>query len=123
MRSATVFVNDENMALINCPHCESIKQVPVAKFKGEKHTLKAKCACGEVFQVNLNFRKNARKKTDLPGNCHKASEHKSLAVECRIVNLSFRGIGIHLQIVRVALGVHDRATAERSQDACRPCSR
>lgn len=96
MRSTTVFVNDENMALIHCPHCNSIKQVPVSKFKGEKHTLKVKCACGDVFQVDLNFRKNIRKKMDLSGTFHKASEHKSLAVECRIKNLSFRGIGIEL---------------------------
>ena len=105
MRSATVFVNDENMALIHCPHCDSIKQVPVSKFKGTKHTLKVKCACGEVFQVDLNFRKNLRKKTDLAGTCHKASEHKSLSVECLIVNLSFRGIGIKLlQPVNIVKG-------------------
>ena len=96
MRTSQVFVNDENMALIHCPYCESMKQVPVAKFKGTKHSLKVKCACGEVFKVELNFRKNVRKKTDLPGTYYKVPGHKSAAEECRIVNISFRGIGIKL---------------------------
>ena len=94
MRSATVFVNEENMALIHCPHCDSIKQVPVSKFKGTKHSLKVKCSCSEVFQVDLNFRKNFRKKTELKGICYKLSAHKSSEEECQIVNLSFRGVGI-----------------------------
>lgn len=96
MRSSTVFVNEKNMALIHCPHCDSIKQVPVSKFKGEKHTLKVKCACGDVFQVDLNFRKNIRKKTDLTGTCYKIPGHESSAEECMIKNLSFRGIGLKL---------------------------
>ncbi|MBC8316808.1 MAG: hypothetical protein H8E41_02815 [Desulfobulbaceae bacterium] len=97
MRSSTVFVNEANMALIHCPHCDSIKQVPVSKFKGSKHTLKVKCACGDVFQVDLNFRKNIRKQTALAGLCYKVSEGKSAARECLIKNLSFRGIGLKLQ--------------------------
>lgn len=96
MRSATVFVNEKNMALIHCPHCDSIKQVPVSKFKGAKHTLKVKCACGEIFQVDLNFRKNIRKKTDLTGICYKVPGDKSSAEDCMIENLSFRGIGLKL---------------------------
>lgn len=96
MRSTSVFVNEENMALINCPYCESMKQVPVDKFKGTKHSLKVKCACGEVFKVDLNFRKNIRKKTDLAGKYYKESGHKSAAEECQVVNLSFRGVGLKI---------------------------
>lgn len=97
MRASTVFVNEANMALIHCPHCDSIKQVPVTKFKGTKHTLKVKCACGDVFQVDLNFRKNFRKKTALVGTCYKVSEGESAVGECLIKNLSFRGIGLKLK--------------------------
>jgi len=96
MRSSTVFVNEENMALIHCPYCESMKQVPVEKFKGTKHSLKVKCACGEVFKVDLNFRKNIRKNTDFACTYYKESQHKSAAEECRVVNLSFRGVGLKL---------------------------
>lgn len=96
MRSATVFVNEKNMALIHCPHCDSIKQVPVSKFKGTKHTLKVKCACGEVFKVDLNFRKNIRKKTNLTGICYTVPGDESSGEECLIKNISFRGIGLKL---------------------------
>ena len=96
MRSATVFVNEKNMALIHCPHCDSIKQVPVTKFKGTKHTLKVKCACGEVFKVDLNFRKNIRKKTNLTGICYTIPGVESSSEECLIKNISFRGIGLKL---------------------------
>ena len=62
-----VYVNDTNHATIICPKCGLKKDVDVTNFKNTQKKLKAKCRCGEVFQLTLEFRKHVRKKVRLNG--------------------------------------------------------
>lgn len=100
MGKAEVFVNQEGMALFNCPHCGAMKHVSVAKFKDKKHSLQVKCVCGQTFTADLNFRKRYRKQTDLEGffckvaNLGKNADTAKMPRNCRIVNLSLGGIGL-----------------------------
>lgn len=95
-----VFVNKDNMALIMCPHCGKMKHVSVAKFKNAKHSLQVKCACGQKFPVDLNFRSKFRKDTNLHGYYHRLSEKKPdpmvVGSNCTVVNLSLGGLGLRL---------------------------
>jgi predicted RNA-binding Zn-ribbon protein involved in translation (DUF1610 family) len=109
MSKAEIFVNQENMALFNCPHCGKMKHVSVAQFKDKKHSLQVKCVCGQTFAADLNFRKKYRKQTKLAGYfCKTAgapSEIKQLPRNCTIVNLSLGGMGLrHETALKLAVG-------------------
>jgi hypothetical protein len=62
-----VFVDDTNQATIICPKCGLKKDVDVTNFKNTQKKLRAKCRCGEVFRVILEFRRHRRKKVRLNG--------------------------------------------------------
>ena len=62
-----VYVDDANQATIICPKCELKKNIDVTDFKDTHKKLKAKCRCGEVFPLTLEFRKHVRKKVRLHG--------------------------------------------------------
>ncbi len=63
----TVYVNDTNQATIICPSCGFTKKIDTTKFRNTQKRVKAKCKCGEVFQVTFEFRKHYRKNVRLPG--------------------------------------------------------
>lgn len=87
-----VFVTEDNKAVIACPECGKLKQISVDQFKGEKHTLKARCSCKREFQITLNYRQGIRKNVNLKGTYRKASQHPSLKQECTVIDLSFKGV-------------------------------
>jgi hypothetical protein len=62
-----VYVDDTNQATIICPKCRLEKHINVTDFKDTHKRLKAKCRCGEVFRLTLEFRKHYRKKVRLNG--------------------------------------------------------
>lgn len=97
MAKDEVFVNQDNMALLHCPHCGKMKHVSVAKFKNIKHSLQVKCSCGKTFSVNLNFRKRYRKDTDLIANFKNTSSPGNGGGSCRIVNVSLGGLGLRVE--------------------------
>jgi hypothetical protein len=62
-----VYVDYTNQVKIICPKCGLEKNINVFKFKDTHKRLKAKCKCGEVFQLTLEFRKYYRKNVRLAG--------------------------------------------------------
>ncbi|MGB2928611.1 MAG: PilZ domain-containing protein [Desulfobacterales bacterium] len=62
-----IYVDDTNQATIICPKCGLEKNIDVTDFKNTQKKLKAKCRCGEVFRLTLEFRKHYRKKVRLHG--------------------------------------------------------
>ena len=62
-----VYVDDTNHATIICPKCKLKKNIDVTNFKNTQKKLKAKCRCGEIFRLTLEFRKHPRKKVRLNG--------------------------------------------------------
>ena len=62
-----VYVDHTNQVTIICPKCGTEKNIDVTNFKDTHKRLKAKCRCGEVFRLTLEFRKHYRKKALLPG--------------------------------------------------------
>ncbi|MFC1524333.1 hypothetical protein ACFL6N_06040 [Thermodesulfobacteriota bacterium] len=85
-----VFVSKSGSATIKCPGCNDAKSVNVAKFMGKQHVLKAKCPCGNVFSVRLDFRKTYRKEVMLPGNVRLA-DGKSGWIGVTLKNISKGG--------------------------------
>jgi len=62
-----IYAGHTNQVIINCSKCELKENKNVFKFKDTHKRLKAKCKCGEVFRVFLEFRKYNRKKVRLSG--------------------------------------------------------
>ena len=62
-----VYVADSNHVTITCPKCGLKKNADVTNFKDTHKRLKAKCKCGEVFRLSLDFRKYLRKNILLTG--------------------------------------------------------
>jgi len=61
-----IFVEPDNTARITCPKCKKTRNKDVSRFKG--HTqVGIKCSCGNVSKIQLEFRRQYRKKTELPG--------------------------------------------------------
>lgn len=61
------FVKQDNQAIIVCPACDSAKTLSVGQFRHRQHELKVKCQCGHAFNLQLEFRRNFRKETELEG--------------------------------------------------------
>jgi len=64
---AKAFVNIDGKTTLVCPKCNTVKSVSVEHFRQRQHTLKVRCACSNMFRVNLDFRKCYRKPTNLEG--------------------------------------------------------
>lgn len=62
-----IYADDSNQAKIICPKCALEKNIDVTNFRDTHKRLKAKCRCGEVFRLTLEFRKHFRKKVRLLG--------------------------------------------------------
>ena len=71
------YVRPNKTAVVSCPHCKLQKEIKVDKFTGSKSRLKIKCACNNVFKVQLEYRKRYRKKTNLSGKYVNHSKHNS----------------------------------------------
>jgi len=85
-----VYVDDNYQATIICPKCRLKKNNDVTNFRDTHKRLKAKCQCGEVFRLTLEFRKHHRKKVWLAGEYSiKGKDEKG---EISIEDISLGGI-------------------------------
>ena len=103
-----VYVNQDGVAVIKCPVCEKVKTTKVQNFKGSKHILNAKCTCGHVFLLNLEFRKAWRKVIKLPGDYLLLPE-KIHRGRMMVVNISKTGVGLQI------IGAHRLKAGEKLQ--------
>ena len=85
-----VYAGATNHVTIICPKCGLEKNVDVSNFKDTRKRLKAKCRCGEVFRVELEFRRYYRKKVRLPGEYF--VQEKEEKGEILIEDISMTGI-------------------------------
>lgn len=90
-KTVKTYVRPDNSAVITCPHCGRQKSVPVESYKGKKSTIKIKCGCKNVFTVNLEFRKRARKRTNLRGTYVNHSRRNSRGT-LTVKNISVSGL-------------------------------
>ena len=115
MSTIKFFVSQTGNVIVQCPQCESSKEISVAACKGKKFSMKVKCHCGHIFPINLDFRRHHRKHTLLHGNYQKTDLNlesyyeklppKSVTVfqhpqiedtNCTVVNISVGGAGLKI---------------------------
>lgn len=102
------FVNEDESATIVCPVCSAAKIISVDQFRHRQHMLKVKCKCGHTFPLQLEFRRNFRKQTDLEGS-FSLNPPVHLSGQVIIRNLSINGVCFELR------GMHDLKIGQMGQ--------
>ena len=87
------FVKSNDMASIRCPKCDLVKDIAVGKFRNNRHTLKTRCSCGNIFMIALDFRKHYRKPTNLEGMYTLIGPPTSGGGRMQVINISRSGVG------------------------------
>lgn len=90
------FVNRQEVLTIRCRSCGKESTVPVNSLKDRKHSLKVTCTCAESFDIELEFRKDFRKKTEISGTVRPLTTPKQRARQCTIADHSTGGLLLHL---------------------------
>jgi hypothetical protein len=85
-----IYAGETNHVTITCPKCGLKKNADVTNFKDTHKRLKARCRCGEVFRVGLEFRKYFRKTVQLSGEYF--DQEKDEKGEILIEDISMTGI-------------------------------
>lgn len=88
----TVYVQQDNTAVVKCPDCGTARSMNVESFKGRRKPLKLRCKCGSAFRVLLEFRRAYRKETRLNGNYVKLAPKKETG-KIMVKNISRLGVG------------------------------
>lgn len=90
MEARKSFVNRDNMVVITCPACDEIRRVSAEKFGAKQHNVKVKCACGNVFLIDVEFRRAYRKQVNLSGSY---SFGRGEWFSMKVLDISKGGIG------------------------------
>ena len=90
-KTAKAYVRPDNSAVISCPHCGRQKTVAADSFRGSKSKVRIKCACKNIFAVQLEFRKRVRKRVNLRGTYTNHSQKQSSG-NIMVRNISVTGL-------------------------------
>jgi hypothetical protein len=85
------YIRPDNTAVISCPHCGRQKTLHADSLKQHKSKLKIKCACGNIFTVDLEFRHRVRKPVSLGGTYTNHSQKDSRG-DIKVRNISVSGL-------------------------------
>jgi len=89
--AAKTFVENDRATII-CPVCNMAKTVPVAAFRHKQHNIRARCKCGEIFSVHLDFRGHYRKQTNLSGTYEIKHQREKGRGAIHVIDISASGI-------------------------------
>ncbi len=106
LESIKIYVNPDESAVIECPHCRATKTLYVGKFRGVKRKVKIGCKCHSAFHVWFEFRKARRKETNIQGFFTKLSDANNWR-KMLITNVSLAGVGLLTQ------ATHDMSTGDQ----------
>ncbi|MFO8112798.1 MAG: PilZ domain-containing protein [Desulfosalsimonadaceae bacterium] len=115
--TAKVFVEHDNSVTISCPKCTKTKSVDSSMMKGHT-TVRVKCPCGNVSKIQLEYRRQYRKKTELPGFYRVVSrgEQSGASGFMTVIDLSRNGIRLKFKDIPVPLDVGERLNIKFTLD-------
>ena len=90
------FINRQEHLTIRCQACGKETTFPVEQLRDRRHAFKVNCTCAESFDIELEYRKDFRKKTEIAGTVRPVSMPKQLAKRCTIADHSSGGLRLHL---------------------------
>lgn len=98
MEEKKVFVNDDGIAVVTCPECNTSKNMDARKYKKLDKAVRAKCKCkcGNTFGVLLERRKFFRKAVNLSGKFTIKNEKGSGSM--KVEDLSRTGLNFKVNL-------------------------
>lgn len=108
MKIQKSFVKTNDTASIRCPDCALVKNIPVGKFRNNRHTLKTRCSCGTTFLVALDFRRHYRKPTKIVGLYTLIGGPYSGGGQMQVNNISRSGVGFSVS------GMHNISAGQKA---------
>lgn len=91
-----VYVDAEGAVLHSCPNCNKMRQEQAKLYQGVRPPVKIQCNCGNVYDIEVEFRKFYRKGTTLDGIYVNAS-NSSIWGKMTLKNISLQGCGFETQ--------------------------
>lgn len=99
-KTTKAFLTAENKAHVVCPYCAHAATIKIQVDEKNKHIFKVKCKCTKTFPLQLEFRQQYRKPTELPGS-YKFKDATAGSSTIQVIDLSLRGARFEVQ------GVHN----------------
>ena len=90
------YVNADCLITVQCPVCVKTRTTSVESFRGKNNVVKIKCSCGNIFSIEIEYRKNYRKKTNIYGKYRSVLEPSYIQRDCIIINLSITGVAVKI---------------------------
>jgi hypothetical protein len=106
--SSKIFVESGNTATITCSRCNKTKQTDVSRFKGHM-TVSIKCPCGSTSKIQLEYRRQYRKKTELQGiyKVRTQDEKPAMSGVMTLIDLSRNGVRVKFKDLPPSLDIGD----------------
>jgi hypothetical protein len=73
-----------------CPHCGDIKKLNIETYKNKTEPVKIQCKCGNIYEVQIEFRIFYRKEARLEGR-YSSLSNPGKWVKMKVRNLSYEG--------------------------------
>lgn len=100
MQTVKSRVRNDGTITIICPVCNKAKRTSIAIVKHKKNTVKVRCSCKTVFQVQLNYRNHYRKLVSLSGTYETLQQYHDCKGSMTITNLSQGGLQYNISGVK-----------------------
>jgi len=71
MTVSRVYATNKDKVVFVCRSCGAHKEESMHQYKGRHETVNISCSCGNTYMVQIEYRKNYRKKTKLEGRYKK----------------------------------------------------
>jgi c-di-GMP-binding flagellar brake protein YcgR len=88
------YVNTKDLIAIQCLVCKKSQTISVERLRSKNHTLKVKCPCSHSFVVEIEFRKEYRKKVNIAGIYREKTRSPIEAQGCTVTDISLGGLAI-----------------------------
>ncbi len=90
------FVNRQDSITVKCPACGRTGVFPAERLRGQQHAARVGCPCGEDFTVEIEFRQDYRRKTEITGTVRALTTPRERARPCTIADQSSGGLLLRL---------------------------
>ena len=84
------FADEKGMFSVDCPFCGEYSRKPVDQFPVHQ-SASITCSCGNAYEVDIETRKDSRKKTDLKGYYTKGGDSINDFERMTVIDLTIDG--------------------------------
>lgn len=92
------WIDRDNTVTFSCRQCKKTRVIDASRFSGHKRA-KIRCPCGSISKIQLEYRRQYRKETDLPGlyKVIPADNTPPESGRMKVVDISRNGVRLRFQ--------------------------